>query len=130
MYDVCVFVRSMRDSRLSWKGKDARSPDQLHQALPHPDWRWCVGVLFLCVGCDSYVGYVVLLSYVCVGGVFSQSQVTGTLTRARSDYERIHDQLMLEVPQLVEVKGSYLDLCLLAVIRAQVRSVTKNLVPD
>ena len=51
-----------------------------------------------------------------------QSQITAMVSRTRMDYERVHDRIMLEVPQLLEVRASYLEVCLMAAIRAQVSS--------
>lgn len=42
------------------------------------------------------------------------------VSRAHSDYERVHDRIMLEVPQLLEVRASYLEVCLVAAVKAQV----------
>lgn len=42
------------------------------------------------------------------------------VTTARTDYERVHDRLMLEVPQLLEGRVEYFDVCLAAVMKAQV----------
>ena len=48
--------------------------------------------------------------------------MTSQLSRTRVDYERVHERLMQEVPQLVQVKADYLDICLVAVVKAQVRT--------
>ena len=39
---------------------------------------------------------------------------------ARTDYERVHDRMMVEIPQLLEGGISYVDHCLCAVTKAQV----------
>ena len=39
---------------------------------------------------------------------------------SRADYERVHDRLMLEVPQLLDNRVDYFDTCLSAVMKAQV----------
>lgn len=41
------------------------------------------------------------------------------VSTARADYERVHDRLMLEVPQLLEGRVEYFDICLVAVMKAQ-----------
>ena len=42
------------------------------------------------------------------------------MATARSDYERVHDRLMLEVPMLLENRVGYFDTCLVAIMKAQV----------
>ena len=52
-----------------------------------------------------------------------QSRISGQVSRARADYERVHDRIMLEVPQLLDVRASFLEVCLVAAVRAQVSSM-------
>lgn len=42
------------------------------------------------------------------------------VTTARTDYERVHERLMSEVPQLLEGRIEYFDVCVMAVMNAQV----------
>lgn len=58
------------------------------------------------------------------GPAMYQSQ--RTVTTARADYERVHDRLMLEIPQLVDQRKSYFGACLQAVVNAQVSSASYN----
>ena len=39
---------------------------------------------------------------------------------ARTDYERVHDRLMQEIPQLLDGRVDFFDACLFAILRTQV----------
>ena len=67
------------------------------------------------VCCDEWVGAVMI-------NIHIQSQ--RAVTTARADYERVHDRLMLEIPQLLEGRVDYFDVCLFAVMNAQVKLIT------
>jgi len=51
-------------------------------------------------------------------------QMHRAVSSARSDYERVHSRVMAEMPELYDGRVGYFDLCLQAVIKAQVRQLS------
>lgn len=53
-------------------------------------------------------------------------QMHRAVSSARSDYERVHSRVMAEMPELYDGRVAYFDLCLQAVIKAQVRQLSHH----
>ena len=49
-------------------------------------------------------------------------QTQRALTSAKTDYERVHQRMMAEIPELFEGRVGYFEHCVEAVIQTQVRS--------
>lgn len=98
-------ARTMRGNNSKWRNRAERPPacHRLRVAI-NQSWTWCVFIIVFCVAVTCQFVY----------------QSHRALASARTDYERIHDRLMQEIPQLLEGRVDYFDTCLFAVIKAQV----------